>query len=276
MNRIISSRFAAALILLFLAAPAFALDQDAEIVALVEMPVAVARVVEVESVPAVEVGNVVTVLNDLDVEPLDFLNVMRFVPLADVRTFILDLPRYDMPREELVEVVRYVPMVIDQRVMLVDDNPDVLFDLDDYMNIRRQEGLRGTALAAAIHQALRARGVPAGPKTFVVHPVRGRYIPPVVTTYVRRVAGGWMPPGQAKKLNRDATWVPPGQAKKVDRGPGIERGRDVVTTPPGKDKAKANKRGNEQKGRSGLSVSKQPAAGQSKASHGNKKGKGKS
>lgn len=277
MNRIISSRFSAALTLLFLAAPAFALDQEAEIVALVEMPVAVTRVVEVESVPAVEVGNVVAVLNDLNVEPLDFLNVMRFVPLQDVRAFILDLPRYEMPREELVEVVRYVPIVIDQRVMLVDDNPDVLFDLDDYMNIRRQEGLRGTALAAAIHEALRARGVPAGPKTFVVHPVRGRYIPPVVTTHVQRVAGGWMPPGQAKKLNRDATSVPPGQAKKVDRGPGtIERGRDVGATPPGKDNAKANKGGNEKKGRSGLSGSKPTAAGQSKGSHGNKKGKGNS
>jgi hypothetical protein len=269
MNRIISSRLAAALVLLFLAVPAFALDQDAEIVALVEMPVATARVVEVEAVPAVEVGNVVTVLNDLDIEPLDFLNVMRFVPLADVRAFLLELPQYDMPREELVEVVRYVPTVIDQRIMLVDDDPDVLFDMDDYMNIRRQEGLRGTALAAAIHEALRARGVPAGPKTFVVHPVRGTYIPTVVTAYVDRVRGGWIPPGQAKKLDRDVAWVPPGQAKKADREMRNDRDRDVVASRPGKDKAKMNKGGNDGKGRS----AEHPGQGHSK---GQKKGKGNS
>lgn len=244
MKRTIPLRLSAALTVLFLAAPLLALDLHDDIVALVEMPVAVTRVVEVEAVPAVEVGNVVNVLNDLDVSPVDFLNVMRFVPVRDVRTFLIGLPQTGLPRGDLVEIVRYVPVVIDRRVMLIDDNSDSLFDLDDYVHARRQEGLRGTALAAAIHRALRARGVPAGPKTFVVHPVRATYIPQVVRVYMEHDRGR-LPPGQAKKLDRDR-----GVSVTIPRS--SNRDRDDVAKPSGKSKAKKGDRGrgNEGKGKS--------------------------
>lgn len=232
-------RLGLALALLLTAPSLYALDQDAEIVALVEMPVATDRVIRVEAVPAVEVGDVAVLLNDLDLDPIDFLNVMRFLPLADVRGFLLGLRDSDIPRTELVEIVRYVPVVIEERVVLVDDRDDDVFDLDDYYALRRDEGLRGTALAAAIHEALRARGVPAGPKTATARPFNDGYIPDVVRQRAgRRAAVAGLPPGQAKKrgLDDDARSLPPGQAKKQE----LTRDRDddrPAAKPDKKDKA---------------------------------------
>lgn len=66
---------------LFLPSKAQALETN-ELLALVAMPLAVAAVSEVTDVPMSELMDVVTLLNDANVPPVQFVEVVRYAPVA--------------------------------------------------------------------------------------------------------------------------------------------------------------------------------------------------
>jgi hypothetical protein len=154
--------------------PAAALETD-ELLSLVAMPLAVAAVSEFTEIPVNDLVDVVTLLNDAQVPPPQFVEVVRYVPVALV-----------------VEETR--PQFI------------------EYVRVREREGLRGLALVTAIEERLRTYDDFAGVELDVVsvRPIelvsRPDFIPVPVRTRVERVRfagtsthphGG--PPGQLKK-----------------------------------------------------------------------------
>ena len=70
-----------ALLLALMPLPAAALETS-EILELIAMPLAVAAVSEATGVPAADLGNVVAALNRADVPPAEFVQVIRYVPVA--------------------------------------------------------------------------------------------------------------------------------------------------------------------------------------------------
>ncbi len=124
--------------------------ENEDVLALVAMPLAVAAVSEIHDVPTAELLDVVTLMNDAAVPPLQFVEVVRYVPVALVG---------EQKKTDFVEFVR----------------------------LRTEEGLRGSALASSIAQQLHGYGLPrvemavARPRTidvvaetFVPVPVRTR------------------------------------------------------------------------------------------------------
>ena len=155
------------------ASPAAALEVDNDLLALVAMPLAVAAVSEITDVPASDLIDVVTLLNDADVPPVQFVEVVRYVPVA--------LVVEDNTQPTFVEVIRE----------------------------QEQAGVRGPALVTFIEQRLNTFGLPA-PVEFdlvtaprVVELERNEIVPTVVRTHITEVKvkahphGG--PPGQLKK-----------------------------------------------------------------------------
>ena len=151
--------------------PAAALEVDNDLLALVAMPLAVAAVSEITDVPASDLIDVVTLLNDADVPPVQFVEVVRYVPVA--------LVVEDTTQPRFIEVIR------EQTVA----------------------GVRGPALVTFIEQRLHTFGVPAtvdfdvvtAPR--IVELERNEIVPAFVRTRVAEVKahphGG--PPGQLKK-----------------------------------------------------------------------------
>lgn len=70
-----------ALLLLLVPLNAVAFSTD-DLLALVAMPLAVAAVAEIADVPVNELIDVVTLLNDANVPPVQFVEVVRYVPVA--------------------------------------------------------------------------------------------------------------------------------------------------------------------------------------------------
>jgi hypothetical protein len=119
------------------------------------------------------------------------------VPTQDLMNLITQLNQANVPPPQFIEVVRYVPVV------LVDQNTAPQFV--DYVNTQVNQGVTGNALANAIANQLRTYGasqinVTAPPQQIIVE--QRNFVPPVVLTRVEEVRqhphGG--PPGQLKKI----------------------------------------------------------------------------
>lgn len=152
---------------LFLPLPASALQTD-ELLALVAMPLAVAAVSETTDIPMSDLMDVVALLNDAAVPPAQFIEVVRYVPVALVVNETPERPRF-------VEFVR----------------------------TQEQQGLRGLRLVTVIEREIRTYGLPGvnlvGTPRVVV--IDDDFVPVVVRTRIaesrRHPHGG--PPGQLKK-----------------------------------------------------------------------------
>jgi hypothetical protein len=160
---------AAALAAATLLAPKASALENEDLLSLVAMPLAVATVSEIADVPVNELIDVVTLLNQAAVPPPQFIEVVRYVPVALV--------------EQDAEFVEFVRM-------------------------REQEGLRGSELVTSIAGELRVYGLPevdlavTRPRTidivedqFLPRPVRRRLAE--VKAHPAHPHGG--PPGQLKK-----------------------------------------------------------------------------
>ena len=119
------------------------------------------------------------------------------VPTQDLMNLITQLNQANVPPPQFIEVVRYVPVV------LVDQNTAPQFV--NYVNTQVNQGVTGNALANAIANQLRTLGasqinVTAPPQQIIVE--QRDFVPPVVLTRVEEVRqhphGG--PPGQLKKI----------------------------------------------------------------------------
>lgn len=208
--------FALLLILAFVPRPAAALETD-DLLALVAMPLAVAAVSEVTDVPMAQLIDVVSLLNDAAVPPQQFIEVVRYVPVA---------------------------------LVVENDEPNFV----EFVRMRTQSGLRGDTLVTIIED--RYRTVYGLPDVQLVEPPQvvlfdGRddvsFIPPIVRTRVAEVRthphGG--PPGQLKKqlgLQTGAEVVHGSQPSRVrvarDRADDDRRAR---VTKPAKVKAEKQK-----------------------------------
>ena len=161
--------FALLLVLAFVPRPAAALETD-DLLSLVAMPLAVAAVSEVTDVPAAELIDLVSLLNDAAVPPPQFIEVVRYVPVA---------------------------------LVVENDEPNFV----EFVRTRTQSGIRGDTLVTIIED--RYRTVYGLPEVQLVEPpqvvVRDDFdrdfVPVVVHTRVAEVKrhphGG--PPGQVKK-----------------------------------------------------------------------------
>ena len=161
-------RIALAAVLVVLLAPiqARALDTS-DLLAVVAMPLAVAAVSEVTDVPISELIDVVTLMNQADVPPAQFVEVVRYVPIA---------------------------LVADTDAQFV-----------EFVRLRTVEGIRGDALVTSIEQQIRTYGVPeveltvTAPRLDVFEATT--IVPAIVQTRLADVRahphGG--PPGQVKK-----------------------------------------------------------------------------
>jgi hypothetical protein len=143
--------------------------ENEDLLALVAMPLAVAAVSEITDVPTSELIDVVTLLNDAAVPPPQFIEVVRYVPVA---------------------------LVVD------DSQPDFV----NFVRVQTTEGLRGTELVTSIAEQFRVYGLPevdlavTRPRTIDV--VEETFIPAPVRTRlaeVRRSHPHGGPPGQLKK-----------------------------------------------------------------------------
>lgn len=158
---------AAPVVALLLASPSFALNQERAVM-LVEMPVAVARVAEIDTVPRPLLTELLTLLFDAQLPPAEFIDIVRYTPVL--------LVEETAPEQNLVTFIR----------------------------TRRDEGMTGDPLAREIRQQLRLWGVPIQRQAELVSipeaTARDFFPQVVVDRFGERVNhphGG--PPGQLKK-----------------------------------------------------------------------------
>lgn len=140
--------------------------ENEDLLALVAMPLAVAAVSEMTDVPMSDLVDVVTLMNDAAVPPAQFVEVVRYAPVALVAE--TEEPRFA-----------------------------------EYVRVRYDEGLRGPALVNSIEERIQVYGV-NGVDLDVTAPrvvdVDDDFIPAVVRTRIAERShphGG--PPGQLKK-----------------------------------------------------------------------------
>lgn len=160
---------AVALVLsLFAPRPAVALQTE-DLLSLVAMPLAVAAVSDITDVPVNQLIDVVTLLNDANVPPVQFVEVVRYVPVA-----------------------------------LVEERENPLFA--SWLRSRYDEGLRDFALVNSIEERYRTYDLRDldfdRPQPRIIEVVESpTFIPPIVRTRVAARSshphGG--PPGQLKK-----------------------------------------------------------------------------
>ena len=202
-------RLAVASLLVLLLLPLHAAAQDTQdLLALVAMPLAVAAVSDMPNVPQNQLIDFVTLLNHAGVPPAQF-----------------------------VEAVRYVPVAL---VTPVDNGPTFV----EYVRTQEQQGLRGTQLVTVIEDRYRTIGIPAdvdvvAPRvvegnrdTFVPEMVRRRVNEITSTRWSKHPHGG--PPGQLKKIegvktgaeivHRDRVAKPHGHGHGKGKGKGKGKG----------------------------------------------------
>jgi hypothetical protein len=143
--------------------------ENEDLLSLVAMPLAVAAVSEMTDVPMNQLMDIVTLLNDAQVPPTQFVEVVRYVPVA---------------------------LVVD----------DTRTDFVDFLRVQEQDGVRGTALVTSIEDRIHTYGIPSADldivRPRVVDVVETEFVPPVVRTRiadVRRAHPHGGPPGQLKK-----------------------------------------------------------------------------
>jgi hypothetical protein len=178
---------------------------SSDLLALVAMPLAVDAVANLTGVRSQELMNLVSQLNQANVPPPQF-----------------------------IEVVRYVPVV------LVDQNTAPQFV--NYVTTQVNQGVTGNALANAIANQLRAYGAtqinvsaPASPQVIVD---QQNFVPPVVVTRVER-RGRQLPPPMTSAQPAPAPVVIQQGRQNDQQGEGRGRGRGhtdqqrpVVVAPP--------------------------------------------
>jgi hypothetical protein len=114
---------------LFLPVQAEALETN-ELLALVAMPLAVAAVSEVTDVPASDLIDVVTLLNDANVPPVQFVETVRYVPLALVVEEPVRTPFVEFVRTRYQAGVVGIPLVTEiEREIRFYGIPDVELDV---------------------------------------------------------------------------------------------------------------------------------------------------
>ncbi|MGH9456890.1 MAG: hypothetical protein ACRD2J_04545 [Thermoanaerobaculia bacterium] len=214
-----------------LAPPAMALETD-ELLALVAMPLAVSLVADIAEVPEDELFDLVALLNDADVPPAQFIEVVRYVPVA-----------------------------------LVVENDDPTFV--DYVRMRLADGIDGETLVRLIEDRFRTYGIDDADLIVTEQRVAvadEAFIPEIVRTRViertDHPLGG--PPGQVKKeigvqtgaevvhgeqpgkgKDRPVRTVVPDRDDNRGRGMGRpdDRGRGKDKDKPGKGKGQSNGKG---------------------------------
>lgn len=150
---------------LFVARPAKALDTE-ELLALVAMPLAVAAVAEIADVPREPLFELVSLLNDANVPPEPFIEVVRYSPVA----------------------------------LVADSEPDFI----EYVRLQTTQGTTGLPLVRLIETEYREYGL-SGVNLLVEAPrlveVREDFVPVIVRQRVieRRNHPHGGPPGQLKK-----------------------------------------------------------------------------
>ena len=176
--------------------------ENEDLLALVAMPLAVAAVSEMTDVPTSDLMDVVTMLNNAAVPPPQFIETIRYIPVALVADGATDRGSDGVEDSDFVEYVR----------------------------LREQEGLRGTALVTSIAERLLIYGLPevdlavTRPRTIDV--VEGEFLPQPVRLRLaearRHPHGG--PPGQLKKAAGTRVVTQVVEDRKEARGKG--RGND--------------------------------------------------
>lgn len=228
--------------LAFVPRPAAALQTD-ELLSLVAMPLAVAAVSELIGVPSESLFDFVALLNEADVPPIQFVEVVRYVPVA-----------------------------------LVEETDDR--DIVQFVRTRTTEGVRGDQLALAIARELQTTYTLTDARIDVrAHRViftDSEFVPAVVRTRVaeRRTHPHGGPPGQLKKtlgLKTGAEVVHGSKPGKDD-----SRARTVVRTeerrssiPPARvvvesEKGRGKDRGKDHDGNSGKGKDHQKGKGKGK------------
>jgi hypothetical protein len=231
--------------------------------ALVAMPLVVAEVAGLDDVPVAPLFELVSLMNAAAVPPVEFVEVVRYVPVA---------------------------LAVDAR----DPQPGLVYEVRTHY----QQGVRGVQLVEVIERELREYGMPAlvidgrvPPDLLVdriiVRDVDRVILPPIVRTHLTEVRrhphGG--PPGQLKKQlglqtgaevvhgtrrtdttgrsravlpdgsprtssGRPPGTLPPGQARQAERTPGQEarpaRQGGERRDPPGQARQNVPQRGGEQ------------------------------
>jgi hypothetical protein len=183
---------AALLAMALMPARAHALENE-DVLALVAMPLAVAAVTEMTEVSESDLMDVVTLMNDAEVSPAQFIEVVRYAPAALVGD--RDQPRFAQ-----------------------------------FIQDRYDEGMRGPTLVNSIEERIRIYGI-HGVDLDVEKPrivdVGPNFIPRVVRTQLveRRAHPHGGPPGLMKKqlgARTGADLAHRGRPK--DRGKGRDRG----------------------------------------------------
>jgi hypothetical protein len=188
-------------LLTLVASNASALNTETtNLLATIAMPLAVAAVADIAGVPQDQLTTLLAMLNNANVPPAQFVEVVRYVPVA-----------------------------------LIDDGQPFV----QYIQEQTSQGVTGSALVPLIEQRLRPYYPSTQINVTAPAPmvVTTEFIPPVV---VRRVAevrahphGG--PPGQIKKqlgLQTGAEVVHGGKVRVKDKGRGRDRQVVVVQQPP--------------------------------------------
>jgi len=169
--------------------------ENEELLALVAMPLAVAAVSELTDVPSNELMDVVTLMNDAAVPPAQFIEVVRYAPVA--------LVSGDEPRDP--EFPAFVQSEFDN-------------------------GLRGAALVNSIENQFQVYGV-NGVDLDVTAPrivdIDDRFLPAIVHTRIaeRRAHPHGGPPGQLKKQSENRIADGRGHGKSNGKAKGKGKGK---------------------------------------------------
>lgn len=212
--------FAAALLAAVMApTPKAQALENEEVLALVAMPLAVAAVSEVTDMSMSELIDVVTLMNHAAVPPAQF-----------------------------IEVVRYAPMALVANMETTPTEPR----LAEFVRVQYDNGARGAALVNMIEERFQMYGV-EGVDLDVTAPriidIDDRFLPPVVVTRLaeRRSHPHGGPPGQLKKalgvktgaeVVHGTTRSPKREVVSDDRGRGKGKGKDRVAKIDGKNRGK--------------------------------------
>jgi hypothetical protein len=155
---------------LFLPVQAEALETN-ELLALVAMPLAVAAVSEVTDVPASDLIDVVTLLNDANVPPVQFVETVRYVPLALVVEEPVRTPFVEFVRTRYQAGVVGIPLVTEiEREIRFYGIPDVELDVvaEPLYLVNRDDDFVATFIPAPVrtriaeHRSAHPHGGPPG------------------------------------------------------------------------------------------------------------------
>jgi hypothetical protein len=190
----------AAVLLSLVAAPAWALSIK-DLLATIAMPLAVAAVSDVSGVQDNQLADLVTTLNQANVPPTQFVEVIRYVPVALVNTN--DQPVFvDYVQDQYAQGITgdaLVNAIVQQLQSQYDITPQIAY-YEPPQTIVTQ-----TVPVVPRQVILRQQPVQIQRQQTYFTPVDNNYIPPAVQTRVAEVRvhpvhphGG--PPGQLKKV----------------------------------------------------------------------------